>query len=113
MDSSAATSEADRAAQKVRKLVAMTASPHVEEARTSAYLACRLIREHGLQIGQHNFSSAASPATTEVEPEQDQPSFRRICVRHPSHCLKCGKLISIGEFAFWCRGKGLLHPLCR
>jgi hypothetical protein len=39
---------ADRAAEKVRKLVAMSASPHLEEARTSAFLACRLIREHGL-----------------------------------------------------------------
>ena len=36
---------ADRAAEKVRKLVAMSASPHLEEARTSAFLACRLIRE--------------------------------------------------------------------
>lgn len=40
-----------RVIERVQKLVAMTASPHEEEARTSAFLACKLIREHDLQIG--------------------------------------------------------------
>ena len=103
---------ADRAAEKVRKLVAMTASPHLEEARTSAFLACRLIREHGLQIATHRPSPAKPPAATGVEQGQGPAGFRRIRVRHPGHCRCCGKPIALGEWALWCRGNGLRHPLC-
>lgn len=103
---------ADRAAEKVRKLVAMSASPHLEEARTSAFLACRLIREHGLQIATHRPSPATSPAATGVEQGQGTTGFRRIRVRHPGHCRCCGKPIALGEWALWCRGNGLRHPLC-
>ena len=103
---------ADRAAEKVRKLVAMTASPHLEEARTSAFLACRLIREHGLQIATHRPSPAKPTAATGVEEGQGPAGFRRIRVRHPGHCRCCGKPIALGEWALWCRGNGLRHPLC-
>jgi hypothetical protein len=108
---------ADRAAEKVRKLVAMTASPHLEEARTSAFLACRLIREHGLQVCAHPPSAASTPGvpTTGVphrQPTADPHWFRRIRVRHPGHCRCCGKPIALGEWALWCRGNGLRHPLC-
>jgi hypothetical protein len=103
---------ADRAAEKVRKLVAMTASPHLEEARTSAFLACRLIREHGLQIATHRPSPAKPTAATGVEEEQGPAGFRRIRVRHPGHCRCCGNPIAPGEWALWCRGNGLRHPLC-
>jgi hypothetical protein len=104
---------ADRAAEKVRKLVAMSASPHLEEARTSAFLACRLIREHGLQIATHRPPSPAkSPVTAGVEQGQGPAGFRRIRVRHPGHCRCCGKPIAPGEWALWCRGNGLHHPFC-
>ena len=103
---------ADRAAEKVRKLVAMSASPHLEEARTSAFLACRLIREHGLQIATHRPSPAKPPAKAGVEQGQGPAGFRRIRVRHPGHCRCCGKPIGLGEWALWCRGNGLRHPLC-
>ena len=36
--------------KKVEGLIARTNSASVEEARTSAFLACKLIREHGLQV---------------------------------------------------------------
>jgi len=103
---------ADRAAEKVRKLVAMSASPHLEEARTSAFLACRLIREHGLQIATHRPSPAKPTAATGVEEGQGPAGFRRIRVRHPGHCRCCGNPIVPGEWALWCRGNGLRHPLC-
>jgi hypothetical protein len=35
---------------RVKKFIALTASDHEEEARTSALIACRLIREHGLVV---------------------------------------------------------------
>ena len=103
---------ADRAAEKVRKLVAMSASPHLEEARTSAFLACRLIREHGLQIATHRPSHAKPPVATGMEQGQGQAGFRRIRVRHPGHCRYCGSPIGPGEWALWCRGNGLRHLLC-
>lgn len=107
---------ADRAAEKVRKLVAMSASPHLEEARTSAFLACRLIREHGLQIAIHRpaaqTTTATSPRTAGVQTRSKTSGFRRIRVRHPGHCRCCGSPIATGEWALWCRGKGLRHPSC-
>ena len=108
VDSAAAV----RAAEKVRKLVAMSASPHLEEARTSAFLACRLIREHGLQIATHRPSLAKPPERAGVEQGQGPAGFRRIRVRHPGHCRCCGNPIAPGEWALWCRGNGLRHPLC-
>jgi hypothetical protein len=107
---------ADRAAEKVRKLVAMSASPHLEEARTSAFLACRLIREHGLQVAIHRpaaqTTTAASPRTAGGQTRSETSGFRRIRVRHPGHCRCCGSPIAPGEWALWCRGKGLRHPSC-
>ena len=107
---------ADRAAEKVRKLVAMSASPHLEEARTSAFLACRLIREHGLQVATHRpaaqTTTAASPRTAGGQTRSETSGFRRIRVRHPGHCRCCGSPIATGEWALWCRGKGLRHPSC-
>jgi|GEM_PF-2713912 len=37
---------------RVQKLIALTSSPHEEEARTAAIQACRLIREYGLIIAE-------------------------------------------------------------
>jgi hypothetical protein len=79
--------------------------------RDCAFLACRLMREHGLQV------TARRPA---AQPMQAQPhrtagetsGFRRIRVRHPGHCRCCGSPIAPGEWALWCRGNGLRHPLC-
>ncbi|WP_368412196.1 hypothetical protein [Synechococcus sp.] len=46
------------------------------------------------------------------QPTADPHGFRRIRVRHPGHCRCCGKPIALGEWALWCRGNGLRHPLC-
>ena len=35
---------------KIRKLVALTASPNENEARSAAFLACKLIRENQVQL---------------------------------------------------------------
>jgi len=36
--------------ERVKALIARASSPHEEEARTSAVIACRLIREHQLDV---------------------------------------------------------------
>ena len=114
MDAGAA---AQKSLAKALKLVAMSASPHLEEARTSAFLACRLIREHGLQVSAHRPSAASAlvvptPGVPHRQPPADPHGFRRIRVRHPGHCRCCGNPIAPGEWALWCRGNGLRHLLC-
>ena len=37
--------------ERLQKLLAMTSSDHVEEARTAALQACQLIRKHSLHVG--------------------------------------------------------------
>ena len=111
------TAEINRVLSKVEKLVAMTSSPHVEEARTSAFMACKLIRDHGLQIVA--YSARASDETVyqsppKQEPEPKPPSeFIPIQVKHRGYCRHCGKSIYAGEMALWCKGKGLLHFACQ
>lgn len=36
--------------EKIYRLIELTASPHEEESRTSALLACKLIKENGFKI---------------------------------------------------------------
>lgn len=42
--------EGDPKVIKVTRLIALTASPNVEEARTAAATACRIIREEDIQL---------------------------------------------------------------
>lgn len=47
--------------EKVEALIARAASSELEEARTSAFLACKLIREHNLKIVPPPTADAAEP----------------------------------------------------
>jgi hypothetical protein len=105
-----ASLEIDKTVAKVEKLVAMSASPQLEEARTAAYLACRLIREHSLCIG------ACEPIyeskQTRHEPQNQQKEPRLIRVRHQGYCKLCRDSIFPGEMAYWIAGGGLWHSHC-
>ena len=113
------TADISRVLSKVEKLVAMTSSPHIEEARTSAFMACKLIRENSLQIVAYNARAYQEPAyqpppKSDPEPEPEKPSeFIPIRVKHKGYCRHCGKTIYVDEMALWCKGKGLLHFNCR
>ena len=111
------TVEVSRVLAKVEKLLAMTSSPHLEEARTSAFMACRLIREHGLQVVAYRVNPAPEPEPepqVKPEPPQETPSeFIPIRVRHRGYCRHCGQFIAAGDMALWCKGKGLLHFHCQ
>jgi hypothetical protein len=111
------TSEVSRVLAKIEKLVAMTSSPHLEEARTSAFMACRLIREHGFQVVAYSARAsqeAAYQPPPRPEPEPEPPSeFIPIRVKHKGYCRHCGKSIHVDKMALWCKGKGLLHFACR
>ena len=58
-----------RIVDKIRKLIALTTSPSVEEARTAASLAVKLIREHNVEL-----TLPTSPADRPAPPP---PSARR------------------------------------
>jgi len=51
--------------ERVRKLVALAASPNENEARNAAALACRLIREHGLELVDARPPPRAPPPAAE------------------------------------------------
>lgn len=55
------------ALDRVRKLIALTASPNENEARNAAMLACKLIREHKLDVVSTSAapSAQAAPSTPE------------------------------------------------
>ena len=83
--------------QRVRKLVALSGSPNENEARTAAFLACRLIREHGLEVAD------PVPGAWRVERER-APEPRRRATRGPysrerglrgePRCHECSEPIS-------------------
>jgi hypothetical protein len=111
------TTDINRVLSKVEKLVAMTSSSHVEEARTSAYMACKLIRDHGLQVVAYSargFQETTYQPPPKPEPEPGPPDqFIPIRVKHKGYCRHCGTSIYVNEMAYWCKGKGLLHLSCR
>jgi hypothetical protein len=68
--------------ERVKALIARTSSTHEEEARTAALIACRLIREHHLEvttrgevpsIGHEDFWSRAERARSESRARAADP----------------------------------------
>ena len=109
-------------AERVRKLVALAGSPFEQEARTSAYLACKLIREHGLRVESGEAPPAYEPRTSPGTPyardagehAAEGPPFMaggacRATARYAVVCLDCGALIAEGSSMWWRRGYGGVH----
>lgn len=102
-------------AERVRRLVALAGSDNVHEARNAAMTACRLIREHGLEVREARAHAAPSHGSTgtrrhwwasEPEPPRrahPEPRVRRTRgpysrVWHASAaCAECGDPVSEGE----------------
>jgi hypothetical protein len=59
-------SVAERELERVRALIARTASPSEEEARTCAFLACKQMRELGLDVAEVAEASVAGLSRNEV-----------------------------------------------
>jgi hypothetical protein len=113
--------------KKVKDLVALTSSSNSAEARTSAFLACKLIREHGFEVidpsGNQTQGAVVSGKkrtvkTTgfdwvddifddffvageniRVDPLSDKGRDRVVICqsRFPSKCKACKKTIRMGE----------------
>jgi len=98
--------------QKVTRLIALSASDHPEEARTSAYLACKMIREKGLiVVAELPLQAAPAPPPSACREERDkQPKIIR--AKFDSLCLDCRAQIYVGERCVWIKGRGCWHPEC-
>ncbi len=100
---------------KIMKLIALTASPNENEARNAAFLACRLIREGGLEVVEHRdpvsyedlFRKAAEAAyrpPTYARPYQPpKQQWHAIRAQFGSKCGGCGCVIEVGEQIWWKR----------
>lgn len=86
--------------QRVRKLVALSGSPNDNEARTAAFLACRLIREHGLEVGDaaHGARRASRSEGRRPEPPRGRttrgPYTRARNLRGEPRCHECSEPIA-------------------
>lgn len=108
---------------RIRKLIALSASSHVEEARTSAFMACKLIREHGFTVGPTSQSSSRTAHTTprsEPPPPQPPPKSKyekhpewiRMTAKYAGFCKVCRKTVDEGSPIFWKLGEGSQHEAC-
>lgn len=99
---------------RVERLIALTASPHEEEARTAAFQACRIIREQGLRVVDANATRAA-PRGWASPPRDDRWShvarrdtgprkparrvgvFTHVRASRSGKCSHCGEGFSEGD----------------
>jgi len=128
----------EKTLEKVLRLIALSASPSEEEARTSAVLACRLIQQHKLLVvlpnganGTNGFHSpyprsgsawSPPPAPSPRPPPRPAPAPKRSKPRNPKPrlivlnyrgvCSTCKQYITRGSRAWWRPGKGVAHETC-
>jgi len=118
---------------RVRKLLALAASSNAHEARNAAYLAAKLIREHGLELreppaGARRITPTGrktpSPQTRRSTPSQRRtPGSKRGVRAVPDaptpiespiggDCVVCGKRYRAGTDILWSQADGGMHPTC-
>jgi len=95
--------------ERVTKLVALSSSDRIEEARTASYLACKLIRENGFVVTDRQFPPHAAP-----KPAAKQPQAARTVIRsrYTSYCRTCGTAIREGARVAWAPGRGAICIEC-
>jgi len=85
---------------RVRKLIALSGSPDHLEGRNAAYLACRLMREHGLDVTSTQAPDAKRawrPAETPRQRVTRGPYTRARGMRAYTRCRECGEAIDEGD----------------
>ncbi len=105
--------------ERVMKLIALASSPVEEEARTSAWLACKMIRENGLKLVER----LPPPRTTWTPPPYRPPpppprpspkdnDERVITSKFEGWCRECRSVIEVGQKIRWKKGEGARHVNC-
>jgi Protein of unknown function (DUF2786) len=117
---------------RVRKLLALAASSNAHEARNAAYLAAKLIREHGLELHEPATPRRVTPtprrtpgATRRTTPSAQRrtPGSKRgvravpdapVPIESPlgGDCVVCGRRYRAGSEILWSQADGGIHPAC-
>lgn len=100
---------ADKILDRVSKLIALSSSPEVEEARSSALLACNMIREHNLIIG---YTGDKRIDREGVAYRSKYPEPVTMAIAHRGKCRTCGKYIQVGDTVWYKKGAGVAHTAC-
>lgn len=108
---------------KVRKLIALSASPVEEEARSAAYLACRLIREQHLEVrspfadatgwkhAENVTWGARKPPPERTYKFRVKPSRMYFGAGIQAKCKMCGVDV-LGGWLLWMPNRGFTHERC-
>jgi len=100
----------ERVIDKVTKLLALAASPVMEEARSAAHMAAQLIRDHQLQV----VDPTEKPVRQKVGGvKQDPYDGFTITSRYAGRCKGCGRSYREGDRVFWKKGVGAWHARCK
>ncbi len=119
---------------RVKKLLALAASPNAHEARNAAFLAAKLIRDHGIELFEPTLPPRraspvprkSSPKETAVRPsppprktggsKRGVRAVKEVPARIESplggDCVVCGKRYRAGSEIFWLDAEGGFHPAC-
>lgn len=91
-----------------------------EEARTSALIAARLIRQHGLRV-VHPLREEKPNPRVKSDPKKRRSSSkevpedavgRRIMARYDGRCRGCKRAFFEGDYIVWVMNYGAWHPVC-
>ncbi len=93
--------------ERVEKLIALSASDREEEARTSAMLACKLIREHKLKV-VGGFLPFPIPVI-KMKPSADR---RVMIAKFDGSCRCCQGAYRKGDRIAWSIAQGPIHLSC-
>lgn len=108
--------------EKVRKLIELAGSPNMEEARTAAYQACRLIRELGLAVVEpKTVDEVRREAFAEKVPVdvREGPVMRvrtdavASAATAAGFCTVCFTMYYPGELVLFVEEVGVVHDGCR
>lgn len=107
---------------RVTKLIALAGSSNLNEARTAAYQACKLIREHKLVVTEagapkhvsmfpdEGWNAPDSSWVPEVDPKKRKGRAGSVVFvarnLYVNRCKLCGEPILVGEPMFW-KGGGV------
>lgn len=118
--------------ERVRKLLALSASSNAHEARNAAYLAAKLIREHGLELhepAQGARRATPTPRRSSSQTRRATPAQKRTPgskrgvravpdaptpIESPlgGECVVCGKRYRAGSEILWSQADGGMHTTC-
>lgn len=101
-------SDVAKTIDRVEKLLRLSASPYPEEARTAAFKAAELIREHGLRV-------CANAPDQGLPKSSRAPGGKSVTIvsKFEGWCRVCQKSYAVGDRVSWIKGQGATHVECR